>query len=123
MGRDGPGLISLLLKNTLLQSAVPIPLPRSAFPPTDSFPRAGTQGKELLLLFSHSAVSDSFGTPWTGAHWAPLSMEFSRQEYWRGLPFPSPGDLPIPGIKPETPALAGREAQDQGRTDLLFLMV
>ena len=36
---------------------------------------------------------------------SPLSMEFSRQEYWRGLPFPSPGDLPDPGIKPGTPAL------------------
>ena len=37
---------------------------------------------------------------------APLSMEFSRQEYWSGLPFPSPGDLPDPGIKPASPALA-----------------
>ena len=36
---------------------------------------------------------------------APLSMEFSRQEYWSGLPFPSPGDLPNPGIEPRTPAL------------------
>ena len=39
---------------------------------------------------------------------APLSMGFSRQEYWRGLPFPTPGDLPDPGIEPPTPALAGR---------------
>ena len=39
-------------------------------------------------------------TPWTVAHQAPLSMEFSRQEHWRELPFPSPGDLPNPGIKP-----------------------
>ena len=39
-------------------------------------------------------------TPWPIAHQAPLSMEFSRQEYWSGLPFPSPGDLPDPGIKP-----------------------
>ena len=38
----------------------------------------------------------------------PLSMGFSRQEYWSGLPFPSPGDLPNPGIKPASPALAGR---------------
>ena len=36
---------------------------------------------------------------------APMSMEFSRQEYWSGLPFPSPGDLPDPGILPESPAL------------------
>ena len=40
-----------------------------------------------------------FVTPWTVAHQAPLSMEYSRQEYWSGLPFPSPGDLPHPGIK------------------------
>ena len=44
-------------------------------------------------------------TPWTLAHQAPLSMEFSRQEYWSGLPFPSPEDLPDPGIKPWSPAL------------------
>ena len=46
-----------------------------------------------------------FVTPWTVAHQAPLSMGFSRQEYWSGLPFPSPGDLPDPGIKPRSPAL------------------
>ena len=44
-------------------------------------------------------------TPWTIAHQASLSMGFSRQEYWSGLPFPSPGDLPNPGAKPESPAL------------------
>ena len=38
-------------------------------------------------------------------HQAPVSMEFSRQEYWSGLPFPSPGDLPYPGIEPKSPAL------------------
>ena len=46
-----------------------------------------------------------FVTPWTVAHQALLSMGFSRQEYWSGLPFPSPGDLPDPGIKPGSPAL------------------
>ena len=46
-----------------------------------------------------------FVTPWTAAHQAPLSMIFSRQGYWSGLPFPSPGDLPNPGIKPGSPAL------------------
>ena len=44
-------------------------------------------------------------TPWTVAHQAPLSMRFSRQEHWSGLPFPSPGDLPNPGIGPRSPAL------------------
>ena len=46
-----------------------------------------------------------FATLWTVAHQAPLSMGFSRQEYWSGLPFPSPGDLPNLGIKPRSPAL------------------
>ena len=46
-----------------------------------------------------------FATPWTVAYQAPLSMGFSRQECWSGLPFPSPGDLPNPGIEPRSPAL------------------
>ena len=41
-----------------------------------------------------------FAIPWTVAHQAPLSMGFSRQEYWSGLPYPPPGDLPNPGIEP-----------------------
>jgi len=48
-------------------------------------------------------VSNS-ATPWTVAHQDPLSMGFSRQEYWSGLPFPSPGDLPDPGIETGSPA-------------------
>ena len=47
----------------------------------------------------------TLATPWTVARQAPLSMGFSRQEYWSGLPFPSPGDLPDPGIEPGSPAL------------------
>ena len=50
-------------------------------------------------------MSNSFATPWTVAHQAPLSMGFLRQEYWSGLPFPSPGDLPDPGIRPMSSAL------------------
>ena len=46
-----------------------------------------------------------FATPWTVAYQAPPSMGFSRQECWSGLPFPSPGDLPDPGIEPRSPAL------------------
>ena len=46
-------------------------------------------------------------TPWTTAHQAPLSMGFSRQEYWNGLPCPSPGELPDAGIEPASPELAG----------------
>ena len=62
-------------------------------------------------VLSCSVLSQLFATPWTVAYQAPLSMELSRQEYWNGLPFPSPGDLPNPGIEPasvESPALASR---------------
>ena len=61
----------------------------------------------MLSCFSRIRL---FATLWTVACQAPLSMEFSRQEYWSGLPFPSPGHLPNPGIKPVSlmsPALAG----------------
>ena len=47
---------------------------------------------------------NSFATPWTVARQASLAMEFSRQEYWNGLPFPSTGDPPDPGIEPTSPA-------------------
>ena len=53
-------------------------------------------------------MSDSFVTPWTVDHQAPLSMGFLKQEYWRGLPFLSPGDLPDPGIELASPALASK---------------
>ena len=49
-----------------------------------------------------------FATPWMVAPQAPLSMGFPRQEYWSGLPFPSPGDLSAPGTEPASPALADR---------------
>ena len=74
--------------------------------------------RTLILLFSHFCLLlrvlccawslsrvQLFVTPWTIAYQAPLSMGFSRQEYWSGLPFPSPGDLPDPGIEPRSPAL------------------
>ena len=59
------------------------------------------------MFFSHVQL---FATPWTIARQTPLSMGFSSQEYWSRLPFPSPGDIPNPGIEPvslPTPALAG----------------
>ena len=56
-------------------------------------------------MLSHSVMSNSFVNPWTVVCQAPLSMELSRQEYWSGLPCPTPGDLPNPGIKPGSPAL------------------
>ena len=57
-------------------------------------------------VLSHSCVR-LCGTPWTVTHQAALFMEFSRQEYWNGLPRPHPGDLPNPRIEPTSPALAG----------------
>ena len=66
------------------------------------------QGTGLTVsCFSLSVMSDSFATPWTVPCRDPLSMGFPRQEYWRGLPFPSPGHLPGPGSEPVSPALAG----------------
>ena len=59
---------------------------------------------------SHFSCIQLFATPWTVACQSPLSMDFSRQEYWSGLLFPTPGDLPDPGIEPTSPvspALAG----------------
>ena len=66
---------------------------------------------DKLLLCVCLVVSDSFSTPWTVARQAPLSVGFSRQEYWSGLPFPPLGDLLDPGINltsPASSALAGR---------------
>ena len=70
-----------------------------------------------MKLLSHVQL---FTTQWSVAHQAPLSMGFSRQEYWSGLPFPFPGDLPDPGNKPRPPALwedsltsVTREGHDQ----------
>ena len=63
-------------------------------------------------------MSNSFATSWTGAHQAPLSMGFTRQEYWSGLPFSSPEDLPDPWNEPMSPALADGlfTAEPRGKT-------
>ena len=61
-------------------------------------------------MLSHFSHVQFFATPWTVTHKAPRSMGFSRQKYWSGLPFPSPGDLPNPGIESTSftsPTLAG----------------
>ena len=65
------------------------------------------QTDRCSFVLSHVQL---FATPWTAAHQVPLSMGFSRQEYWSGLPSPSAGDRPHPGINPKSlvsPALAG----------------
>ena len=64
----------------------------------------------FIIFFSVSpcvscSVIPLFATPWTIAHQGPLSMKFFGLEYWSGLPFPSPEDLPDPGMKPRSPAL------------------
>ena len=66
--------------------------------------------KQCVCMLSHFSHIQLFATPWTVAHQAPLSMGFSRQEYWSGMSCPSPGDLHDPGIEPvslRSPALAG----------------
>ena len=59
----------------------------------------------LVLLCLVAQSCPTLGTPWTVAHQAPLSLEFSRQEDWSGLPFPTPGDLSNPGIELRSSAL------------------
>ena len=65
-----------------------------------------------------------FATPWTVAHQAPLSMGFFRPEYQSGLPFSPPGDLPYPGIKPLSPALAGGfiTSEPPGKPSVVFYL-
>ena len=76
---------------------------------TISIPFASLHGRSFLLYMWSEVKSLShvrlFATPWTVAYHAPLSMGFSRQECWSGLPFPSPGYLPDPGNEPGSPAL------------------
>ena len=90
----------------LLSPPAQLRAPTAAPPPPQTFP-SGILNCMLgfpavLKLLSRVRL---FATPWTVAHQAPPSMGFSRQEYWSGLPFPSPGDLPNPGIKPRSPTL------------------
>ena len=65
----------------------------------------GTKGEGSVHVRQSLSRVQLFTTPWTVAHQAPLSMEFSRQEHWSGLPLPSPGDLPNSRIKPRSPLL------------------
>ena len=69
------------------------------------YPVINHMGKEKRIHMSVTQLCPIPCNPWTVAHQAPLSMEFSRKEYWNGLPFPSPADLSNPGIKPKSLAL------------------
>ena len=58
---------------------------------------------EMCQMLSHVRLFAAPVAPWTAAHQAPLSVEFSKQEYWSWVPFPPPGDLPNPGMEPTSP--------------------
>ena len=84
---------------------------RNYFWPWEWFPTLSLILFHCAYMLSHFSHVQLFVTLWTVVCQAPLFMGFSRQEYWSGLPCPSPGDLPDPGIKPASltpPALAGR---------------
>ena len=73
--------------------------------------RIGLVSEKDVYVVSHFSHVQLYVTLWTGAPWAPLSMGFSRQEYWSKLPCPPPRDFPHPGIKPTSlmsPALASK---------------
>ena len=97
-----PGLLKL---PHLVQIAVKLLHPLECIQPWRREKKSGENVTRFLCCVL--VVSDSFATPWTIACQAPLTVGFSRQEYWSGLPFPSPGVLLDPGIK-HTSALAGR---------------
>ena len=77
---------------------------------------------DIYLLYEVKSLSHVllFVTPWTVAYQAPRSMGFSRQEYWSGLPSPSPGDLPNPGIKPRSPSLQADGLPDGATREALI---
>ena len=74
------------------------------------------------MVVSSLKSRPTLATPWTVACQAPLFMGFSRQEYWSELPFPSPENLPDPGVEPGLPALAGRffTAEPSGKPNLVY---
>ena len=125
---SGPGLAVVFssLHHPALKRLHTFPLDHS---PIDRFSLSSAFTFDFVIAFSFTSPPSIFSfkkvcvcaqllsrvrlsvIPWTVAHQAPLYMEFFRQEYWSGLPFPSPGDLPDPGIKSASlvsPALAGR---------------
>ena len=88
------------------------------FPQVTEFQRCCHRWFAVVQLLSRVRLC---ATPWTVAHQAPLSIGLPRQEHWSGWPFPSPGDLPDLGIKPESPASAARffttEPSGNGKRD------
>ena len=91
-------------KSRQKQNKKPTPKQTKNPNPLKTARRTGVRAKKVRVLVTQSCLT--LCTPLDCvAHHSPLSMEFSRQGYWSGLPFPSPGDLPDPGVKPEPPAL------------------
>ena len=84
----------------------------------------GTLSEGRKLKVKSLSCVQLFATPWTVAYQGPQSMEFSRQEYWSGLPFPSPGDHPDPGIEPRSPALWADAllSEPPGNLQIIFLL-
>ena len=72
------------------------------------------QGEGAIVKVKSLSHVQLFAAPWTVAYQASPSMGFSRQEYWSGLPFPFPGDLPDPGIEPRSPALEADTLTSEG---------
>ena len=88
---------------TISSSVVPFSSCLQSFPAPGSLSAINDICMKVKVLVTQSCPT--LCHPWTVAHQAPLSMGFSRQEYWRGQPFPSPRDLPDPGVKPKSLAL------------------
>ena len=93
------GTLKSLLQHHSSEASI---LQRSAFFTVRLLHPYMTTGKAIVKLLSHVRL---FATPWAVDYQASLSMGFSRQEYWSGVPLPSPGDLPDPGIEPGSAAL------------------
>ena len=104
---------SRLLDHHLLVSPTPQPL-------ITTIPLSASMSLATLVKVKVKSLScvQLFATAWTVAYQAPLSMEFSRQEYWSGLPFPSPGDLPDPGTETRSPALQADTLPSEPPLDL-----
>ena len=108
-------------------SGLPFPSPGD-LPNASIKPRSSALQADPLPSFQFSSVQSLshvrlFATPWTVVRQALLSMEFSRQEYWSGLPFSSPGDLPNPGIKPGSPALQADSLLSEPPENQLYLYI
>ena len=92
---------------------------------TFSYTHTHTHTHTYMCVLSHFSRLRLFAAPWTAAHQAPLSVGFSRQEYWSGSPCPPPGDLPNLGIKPRSPTLQADSllSEPRGKKFTLYKML